>query len=135
MITISRGKTFSSKQLIQIKYEIAESFNRCSRNNTHKEGEKSHNDEPTEKKTDVSSSKTDKSNNKTDSNSTTDSRKELKMTFDLLTKHIQECVRKELKKNRKRKPKNISHPQVNQVTVIHLVLIAMTVTATIQILN
>ena len=72
------------------------------RDDTHKEGEKSHNDKPTEKKTDVLSSKTDKSNNKTDSDSTTGSRKELKMTFDLLTKHIQECVKKELKKNRKR---------------------------------
>ena len=78
---------------------------RRGRDDTHKEGEKSHNDEPIEKKTDVSSSKTDKSNNKTDSNSTTGSRKELKMTFGLLTKHIQECVKKELKKNRKRKPK------------------------------
>ena len=78
---------------------------RRSHNDSHKEGEKSHDDQPIEKKTDVLSSKTDKSNNKTDSNSTTHSRKELKMTFDLLTKHIQECVRKELKKNRKRKPK------------------------------
>ena len=55
---------------------------RRGRDDTRKEGEKSHNDEPTEKKTDVSSSKTDKSNNKTDSDSTTGSRKELKMTFE-----------------------------------------------------
>ena len=67
---------------------------RHGRNDTHKEGEKSHNDEHIEKKTDVLSSKTDKSNNKTDSDSTTDSRKELKMTFDLLTKYIQEYVKK-----------------------------------------
>ena len=105
------------------------------RNNSHKKGEKSHDDEPIEKKTDVSSSKTDKSNNKTDSNSTTGSRKELKMTFGLLTKHIQECVKKELKKNRKRKPKKYKHPQANQVIVINLVLIVMTVTATIRIPN
>ena len=108
---------------------------RRGRDDTRKEGEKSHNDEPTEKKTDVLSSKTDKSNNKTDSDSTTGSRKELKMTFDLLSKHIKECVKKELKRNRKRKPKNICHPQANQVTVIHLVLIVMTVTATIRIPN
>ena len=36
-------------------------------NHTHKEGEKSHDDKPIEKKTEVSSSKTDKSNNKMDS--------------------------------------------------------------------
>ena len=58
-----------------------------SRNHTHKEGEKSYDDEPIEKKTEVSSSKTDKSNNKTDSNTSTGSKKELKMTFDLLTCH------------------------------------------------
>ena len=77
----------------------------CGRNDTHKEGEKSNDDEPIEKKTEVLSSKTDKLNNKTDSNSTTGSKKELKMTFDLLAKHIQECVKKEMKKNCKRKPK------------------------------
>ena len=75
-------------------------------NRTHKEGEKSNcDDEPIENKTEILSSKTDKSNNKTDSNSTTGSRKKLKMTFDLLVKHIQECVKKEMKKNCKRKPK------------------------------
>ena len=42
---------------------------------THKEGEKSHDDKLIEKKTEVSSSKTDKSNNKIDSDSTTGSKK------------------------------------------------------------
>ena len=45
------------------------------RNDTHKEGEKPYDDQPIEKKTEVSSSKTDKSNNKTDSDSTTASKK------------------------------------------------------------
>ena len=47
----------------------------CGRNDTHKEGEKSHDDKLIEKKTEVSSSKTDKSNNKIDSDSTTGSKK------------------------------------------------------------
>ena len=106
-----------------------------SRDDTHKEGEKSYDGEPIEKKTEVLSSKTDKSNNKTDSNSTTGSKKELKMTFDLLTKHIQECVRRKWRRITKGNLKNISHPQVNQVTVIHLVLIVMTATATIRVPN
>ena len=47
----------------------------CGRNDTHKEGEKSHDDKPIEKKTEVLSSKTDKLNNKMDSNSSTGSKK------------------------------------------------------------
>ena len=71
-----------------------------------KEAEKSNDEEPSiENKTEVSSSKTDKLNNKTDSNSTTDSKKELKMTFEFLSKHIHECVKKEMKKNCKWKHK------------------------------
>ena len=71
---------------------------RRDRNCTHKEGEKSNDDKPIENKTEVLSSKTDKSKNKTDSDSTTGSKKELKMTYDLLAKHIHECVKKEMKK-------------------------------------
>ena len=71
---------------------------RRDRNRTHKEGEKSNDDKPIENKTEVLSSKTDKSKNNTDSDSTTGSKKELKMTYDLLAKHIHECVKKEMKK-------------------------------------
>jgi len=80
---------------------------RRDRHQTHKqERDKANDGECIEKKTEVLSSQIAKSNNKTDSDSISNgSKKELKMTFEFLSKHIHECVKKEMKKNRKRKHK------------------------------